>query len=95
MSEATSDHETIREWIEARGGVPAVVRQTKGGDEGKGILRVDFPGGAGQDRLAQITWEEFFEEFDRRGLKFLYQEQTKGGGESRFCKFVYKDGSDQ
>jgi hypothetical protein len=81
----TRDHETIQSWAEARGGRPAKV-ETKGKG---GILRLDF--GEPEDSLTQIEWEEFFRIFDENRLEFLYQEQTEGGGQSRFNKFVSED----
>jgi hypothetical protein len=87
MSEAvqTTDHDTIRRWIEERGGHPARV---KGAGEG-GILRVDF--GEPEDNLEEIKWEDFFSIFDENELAFLYQDETKGGKTSRFNKFVARD----
>ena len=81
-SEQTTDHDTIRKWAESRDGHPAVIR-TKG--EG-GVLRIDF--GEPEEGLDQISWEEFFEIFDKNRLSFLYQDKTKDGGTSRFNKFV-------
>ncbi|MCB0323352.1 MAG: hypothetical protein KDD69_07250 [Bdellovibrionales bacterium] len=86
-SNQTKDHATIKRWVEDRGGKPAAVRQTQS-DEGAGILRVDFPGYSGEETLQPISWEEFFETFDERGLSFLYQDETTGGEMSRFCKFI-------
>ena len=84
-SETTTDHDTIRKWIEDRGGVPTVVKGTED-DEGEGILRIDF---AERDKkLEEISWDEFFDTFEDRGLAFLYQDETKDGKESRFFKFV-------
>ena len=47
-AKTTTDPETIPAWVEAHGGRPARVRGTCTGDD-PGILRVDFPGGAGDD----------------------------------------------
>lgn len=86
-SKTTQDHDTIREWAEARDGHPARVKGTdEGEDEAGGILRIDF--GEPNESLERISWEEFFEVFDSRDLKFLYQEETADGEESRFFKFV-------
>jgi hypothetical protein len=64
------------------------VKGTERGDD-VGILRVDFSGdGDDGDALEPISWEEFFDEFDREGLAFLYQEKTADGQLSRFNKFV-------
>jgi len=77
----TTDHEEIRRWVEERDGNPARV-------EGTNLLRIDYPGFSGERRLEQISWDEFFEVFDENNLVFLYQENTKDGGKSRFSKFV-------
>ena len=44
--------------------------------------------------MEPIEWDEFFRIFDENNLAFLYQEQTKDGGESRFSKFVDRDSVD-
>jgi hypothetical protein len=85
-SETTTDHDTIRAWVEARGGRPAVVRDTDDGDSA--VLRIDFEGDGDDAGLEVVEWEEFFEIFDENGLAFLYQERTKSGALSRFNKFV-------
>ena len=88
-SETTTDHDTIRKWIEARGGVPTIVKGTEG-EDGEGILRVDFA--ERDEKLEEIPWEEFFATFEDRGLAFLHQDKTKDGSESRFFKFVKREG---
>jgi hypothetical protein len=88
MAEAktTTDHDRIREWVESRGGRPAHVTETADADD-SGILRIDF--GEPDERLSEISWDEWFEAFDENGLAFLYQDE----GESRFNKLVARDGS--
>ena len=36
----------------------------------------------------EISWEGFFDEFDRENLAFLYQEEVSSGEESRFFELV-------
>ena len=89
-SKTTTDHDTIRKWVEARGGRPATVRGTGDGQE-PGVLRIDFQEGKedeGDERLEPISWEEFFAKFEAAKLAFLYQEETAAGKLSRFFKFV-------
>jgi hypothetical protein len=86
-SKTTTDHDEIRRWAEERGGKPASVKGTESGDEDAGILRIDFPGGE-EDRLDDISWDDWFRKFDEEKLAFLYQEQVKSGDESRFFKLV-------
>jgi hypothetical protein len=89
MSQAqkTRNHETIQRWVEERNGHPATVKGTEG-KEDAGLLRIDFPGGAGKESLQQISWDDFFEKFDEEEIEFLYQDTTENGKTSRFCKFV-------
>lgn len=81
----TTNHDEIRRWAEARGGHPATVSGTARGDEA-GILRLDFD--PRDDKLEEISWEEFFSKFDDAKLAFLYQDNTADGATSRFHKFV-------
>ncbi len=92
MAEAkkTTDHETIRKWVEERGGSPATVKGTGKKGEHAGLLRIDFPGYSGADSLEHITWEEFFEKFEQSNLAFLYQEDVHGKT-SRFNKLVSRE----
>lgn len=89
-SKTTTDHSEIRKWAEERDGKPAVVESTAENGKSGGLLRINFPGYA-EDNLKEISWEEFFQIFDKNKLEFLYQEETKDGGESRFFKFVNRD----
>lgn len=90
-SKQTTDHDTIREWTEKRDGVPATIRQTERGGEA-GILRIHFPGYSDDDAFDELSWDEFFEAFEENELAFLYQEETKDGKQSRFFKFVNRNG---
>jgi hypothetical protein len=87
MSKTTTDHQEIRRWVSERGGHPARVRGT---DEkgGSGVLRIDYPGFSGEERLEVITWTEFFKGFDKEKLAFLYQDEP----DSRFSKLVERKG---
>ena len=86
----TTDHSTIRKWVEERGGVPSAVKNTKGGDD-PGLLRINFPDRGAEDSLEDISWDEFFEKFEEKKLAFLYQEETAKGEVSRFSKFVSRE----
>jgi hypothetical protein len=86
----TTDHEEIRRWVEEHGGKPARVRGTgDGGDPG--ILRIDFPGGTGEDQLEHISWDEWFRKFDENRLAFVYQERKADGEDSTFFRLVKRD----
>lgn len=83
----TTGHDEIRSWVEEHDGKPARVRDTEGGS-GTGVLRIDFPGGAGEDQLEHISWDEWFETFESSDLALLYQAQKADGGDSTFNKLV-------
>jgi hypothetical protein len=86
-SNTTTDHDEIQRWVEEHDGQPATVRGTASEGEA-GVLRIDFPGGAGEDQLEHIPWEEWFAKFDENGLAFLYQQQKASGEDSTFFKLV-------
>jgi hypothetical protein len=87
QSHTTTDHDEIRRWVEQHDGKPARVRGTGSGDD-PGILRIDFPGGTGEDVLQHIDWDEWFDKFDENRLAFLYQSQKSNGEDSTFFKLV-------
>jgi len=89
-AKTTTDHEEIRKWVEDRSGKPARVKGT-GTQKDPGLLRIDFPGYAGEETLEHISWEEWFEKFEENKLGFLYQHETKNGKKSRFNKLVCRE----
>ncbi len=90
VSKVTTDHEVIGKWVESRGGHPAAVKRTHEKNE-PGIIRIDFPGYKGEQSLEPISWDEFFEQFEERGLAFLYQDKTASGKVSRFNKIISRE----
>ena len=92
-SNTTTNHDEIRRWVEERGGHPARVKGTEKG-KSSGVLRIDYPGFSGEDRLEEISWEEFFEGFEQNELAFLYQDKTKDGELSRFSKLVDRNATE-
>jgi len=89
-SHVLTDHEEIRQWAEERGAHPSCVRGT-GKKDDIGVLRLDFPGYTGEDKLQEIGWDEFFEKFDERGLSLLVQDTTARGQKSNFNKLVSRE----
>lgn len=86
-SSTTTDHEEIRQWVESNRGKPASVKGTSEG-ESPGVLRIDFPGGAGEESLEHIGWDSWFEKFEESKLAFLYQSEKASGEPSTFFKLV-------
>lgn len=92
-SKTTTDHDEIRTWAESRGGRPVKV-ETKGGkgkEDHGGVLRIDFA--EKDENFTDIEWDEFFEIFEESNLALILQEQTADGKESRFNKFIAREGS--
>ncbi len=90
MAETTTDHDTIRKWAEQHGGKPAAVDRThQKGDVG--IIRVMFPKAPNSEHghLVEISWDEFFKEFDDRELALLYDPK------SMFSKIIGRDTADK
>ena len=87
-AKTTTDHDTIKEWVEARGGHPAHVKRT-GGRNDVGILRIDYPGFSGEQTLEEISWDQFFDAFEKNSLAFVYQDES----DSRFSKLVSREKS--
>lgn len=85
-SNQTTDHETIKNWVEERGGKPARVEGT--GEGNGGLLRIDF---TDDDSLEAISWTEFFEVFEENDLALAYQDETTEGEESYFAKLVSRE----
>jgi hypothetical protein len=86
-SHTTTDHEEIRRWVEDHEGKPVIVKGTEA-EDGSGVLRIDFPGGAEADEFQEVDWDQWFEVFDDRDLAFLYQEHKASGEDSTFFKLV-------
>jgi hypothetical protein len=84
----TTDRDEIRRWVEERGGHPATVKATVGKGHTPGILRIDFPDYSGARSLETISWNEFFDKFEKEKLAFLHQDKTPRGKTSRFNKLI-------
>ena len=65
-----ADHAEIRRWVEEHGGYPGLVEAA----DGRERLAVAF----GADDERRLSWEEFFERFDRESLAFAYDPEGNG-----------------
>jgi hypothetical protein len=90
MSETTTDHDRIRQWAEAKGGKPAAVDRTHS-DKDVGLIRIMFPEAPNShhDNLVEITWDEFFKEFEERQLALILDDK------SLFNKLIGRDTADK
>lgn len=66
----TADHAEIRRWVEEHGGHPGLVAT----GDGRERLAVAFDAAAGR----RVSWDEFFERFDRESLAFAYDPDGNG-----------------
>ena len=76
---ATQDHDMIRQWAARHQAEPATGEATVSGpatlhvEDSGTVVRFNFPAAA---RFRPITWEEWFEHFDRHRLVFVYEEEV-------------------
>jgi len=89
-SNQTHDHNTIKKWTTDRNGVPAKIKGT-GKSDTEGVLRIHFPDHSNSDDFEEISWDNFFKDFDQNKLDFLYQDKKEDGEASTFHKFVNRD----
>lgn len=74
---ATRDRELITSWAARHQAEPATGEATRSGPatvdvhDGGAAIRFNFPGFG---RFRPITWDEWFQDFDRHGLTFVYEE---------------------
>lgn len=82
-SKVTTDHEEIRQWVEEHDGRPAAVPiQTDRGS--RRVVKIYFPDQYVNDPIEDITWDEFFSQFEEKDLAFIYQDDE----DSRFFRIV-------
>lgn len=83
-----TDYDEIRSWITSKGGSPAIVKGTEG--EGKiGVLRIVFPGIDEEEQLVEISWDDFFHEFEDKNLALVYSKEEQATGP--FYKFIERE----
>lgn len=68
----TADPDEVQDWIEERGGEPAVAK------EGSGELRVNF---GGSEEVEAISWKEFREILDEEELMMVYEQDSLTGSD--------------
>ncbi len=92
LSKTTRDHDEIRKWAESHGAIPSEVASTKANGE-PGILRFQFPKAKqkNDDRLQEISWDDFLRKFDENNPELVYQERTADGRKSNFNKLVHPE----
>lgn len=99
MPQTLTDRQTIREWVEARGGNP-VLMEVPDGTGTRTILQLTFgqealnaDGNEGPDRIdgfQLVSWEEWFAALDQGNLALEVSDDPAGGNEAEF-NFVPRD----
>jgi hypothetical protein len=96
-SKRTVNHDEIRRWAEGYAGKPEVFDNPRAGADHVG-LRIDFPGHADDAFVPEgnppreISWDEFFELFDRLGLAFVYRDDPHAEDKSDLYLFEPRQG---
>lgn len=76
---ATQDHAVIQVWAARHHAEPAIQDDQASGasplkvNDGGTIVRFNFPAAA---RFRPVAWDEWFEQFDRLRLMFVYEEEV-------------------
>ncbi len=94
---STKDHEVIQRWATKRQALPATGEATSTGpatvqvrDGGAGI-RFNFPGSG---LFRPISWDEWFENFDKHELTFVYDNEAADRTSNRYRLVKAADWSD-
>ena len=81
-----TNHKDIRQWAEERGGTPATIKNTKKTQEPS--ICIHLPNEDQDASLIEISWEAWFEIFDRENLALICREETAFGEASHFYQIV-------
>lgn len=88
---STTDHSTIKKWVEERKGKPGLAKDNKETGRAGGLLRLSFPGDS-TGNVDKLPWDKFFTIFDENNLKFVYREEPEG--ESKSTEFQFENKTD-
>jgi hypothetical protein len=80
----TFDHGEIEKWAKERDAIPSSFVGTEDEGEVAGILTFDFEG---DPNKAPLSWEEFFNKFEKEKLALLYKDLDENGQRSHFYDF--------
>lgn len=83
----TTDHDEIRHWVESVGGRPVQVRLAASTGP-VGVPALDVPGRRTGGDVENITWDDWFDEFERAGLALLYEPASVPSAAAPYGKLV-------
>jgi hypothetical protein len=81
LLQITIDHDVITTWAQRRRAVPATFQ----GKDRPWPLKFSFGSTSG---LVEISWDDFFAEFERADLAFVYRDTGPAGEVDDFHEFV-------
>ena len=84
LTKITTDHSEIRKWVKERKGHPIHLKGMLEADEIPISIKLPHSTMEG----SEITWDEFFKQFDDRNLAFEYEERDETGELSLFFKLI-------
>ena len=82
---STSQLKPIVEWVTKRGGKPVKTTHFGKRDNSFELIEIDF-NGTPEEYFKEISWEEWYEVFNKNKLRFIYIEKNSNGKESKFYK---------
>lgn len=90
INRVLTEREEIIRWAESRGARPACVRDGSYIDD-VGMIRFDFPDYSGRESLKRISWDEWFERFEKENLALVVEDQTPAGSTSDFNQLANRE----
>lgn len=84
----TTNHSTIKQWAENRGGIPVRIRQD-GSTPGLGDIKIYFPDTEEKgENWEELPWNEFLEQFENQKLAMEYKENDANGDVSLYYQML-------
>lgn len=92
----TTNHEEIKRWIKMHGGRPAIVGAFNAGIRRIGLkiefhIKQDFELLGESISAKLISWDTFFNIFDKQNLAFIYQRQSRFDDITMAYHFINRD----
>jgi hypothetical protein len=83
----TTDHDEIKHWVEEHDGRPALLKE-----ETSSVtpIKIIFPEYDINDHVEEVTWTEWFREFEEEDLAFEYKEDVEEGEEVGAFKLIHR-----
>ncbi|HEY8400927.1 MAG TPA: hypothetical protein VIK89_06680 [Cytophagaceae bacterium] len=78
----TTNHNKIMDWAKNRNGKPVRLPKVNENEPGLGPIKIHFP--EDNEEFEEITWNEFLDDFEKKKLQMIYQEDTEEGKPSYF-----------